>query len=488
MASTIKTQTALKQQQKLAMTPMMQQALKILQLSTVELVEYLEQEMTENPMLEMEEIREEASQEAEKADRTADEEAASATPDAEGFKETQSEAEARETNLEDWKEYFESNGSQGEYAPRESAEGKFLESAVTILPTLQDHLLWQLRLSCDSEEDLKTGEEIVGNIDEQGYLRITLEELSAKLKAPPAAVQRMLELVQTFEPVGVGARDLRETLLLQLKYHGKENSWAYKIADQFLRELERRRFAVIGRSLGISLAAVKEAAQLIGTLEPKPGLQFGSEEPKYVVPDILLEKVDDEYVIILNEGGLPRLKLSREYRDLLVRKKPLDPAAREFLQQKLQSAIWLIRSLEQRRRTIFKVAETIVEIQRGFFEHGIAHLRPLTLKKIAQKIQMHESTVSRVTTHKYMQTPRGVLELKFFFTSGIERDEAEASSSLSVKAVIQDLIENEPDEKPLSDQHLTRVLSENGYRISRRTVTKYREVLKILPVHQRRKI
>ena len=305
--------------------------------------------------------------------------------------------------------------------------------------------------------------------------------------------ERALAVIQALEPVGVGARDLRECLLIQLEAKSREDTLAYRIIRDHFDHLVNRRFPEISRQLKCSLEDVQAAADAIATLNPRPGLEVSAEDPKYVVPDLLVERVDDEYIVLLNDRHLPRLRISSAYEGVLRDKKKSEMNAdqlktREYIQGKLSSARWLIQTIEQRRKTMIKVMNCIIREQRDFFDRGIAFLRPLTLQQVARQIEMHESTVSRVCSGKYVQTPRGVFELRFFFSSGLETEDGEDVSARTAKNIIKTLIDEEDKKDPLSDQRIAELLHEKGLRIARRTVAKYREQMSVLPARFRRRV
>ena len=500
-----------KMQQRMIMTPMLQQAMKILQLSTLELKEWVEKEMLENPTLEEE--NDETPPEA--ADKTALTEPLDAppteqpNPDADKLLELA--RDRHQTDLvehlkegdrfsdETWnlyresEEYGESNDT--EYGGRESSQTDqekrdFMEASITRSQTLAETLEWQLLLVAKDDLEKNLGKVIIGNLDDNGYLTGKIEDIAASQEVPPQEVERVLGLIQTFEPSGVGARNLRECLLLQLENKtGELARKSYQVVHDHFEDMEKRKYPVITKALGLTDEQLREILTFVATLEPKPGRSFQENETKYVTPDVYVRKMDGEYVVVLNDEPVPKLRISPYYRRLLKDKKALEgKETKKFLENKIQSAIWLIKNIEQRRKTIYRVTEAIFRIQRDFLEVGISVLKPLTLKQVADIIGMHESTVSRVTTHKYVQTPRGLFELKYFFTSGLESVDGLDVSSLSVKEKIKELVLQESPQKPFSDQKIMQVLNEQGLSIARRTIAKYREELKIPSASQRRKL
>jgi len=500
-----------KMQQRMVMTPMLQQAMKILQLSTLELKEWVEKEMLENPVLE-EEGEDTPATAAEKASPT---DAVSAppgeqeNPDADALMELARQRhqtdlvehmkEGDRFNSETWAMYNESaeygESGDSEYGGRERPDGDqekrdFVEASITRTQTLAESLEWQLLLVSQDEKEKNLGKVIIGNLDENGYLMDKVEDIAESQGVSVQEVERVLQLIQGFEPPGVGARNLRECLLLQLENKtGDLARKAYHLMLNHFEDMEKRRYAVITKALECSDQQLREILAFIATLEPKPGRSYQENETKYITPDVSVRKIEGEYVVVLNDEPVPKLRISSYYRKLLKDKKAIDgKETKKFLENKIQSALWLMKNIEQRRKTIFRVTEAIFRIQRDFLEVGISALKPLTLKQVADMIGMHESTVSRVTTHKYVQTERGIFELKFFFTSGLESSDGMDVSSLSVKEKIKDLVAQESPQKPHSDQKIMKLLTDQGLSIARRTIAKYREELKISSASQRRKL
>lgn len=460
----------LKMSQQLVMTPQLQQAIKLLQLTRLELQDLVRQELEENPLLEetaeMEDVREPdtletAEKEVEPAENSVD------------FH----EVEAGDETLRDWDSYLDGyNYSSGEQYSGDEERPSF-ENLLTRQGTLIDHLLWQLHMGQYSEMDVRVGEVIIGNIDESGYLRASLAEIASASNATEEDVLDVLECIQEFDPSGVAARDLRECLLIQARFLGMKGSVVEGILLNHLGDLEKRNYKQIARSLKVDVNQVLIAAKIIGGFDPRPGSSFDSDDVHYISPDIFVHKVGDDYVVMLNEDGLPNLKVSSQYVDVRGNGS-IDSQAEDYISDKVRSALWLIKSIQQRQRTIYKVAKSIIRFQREFFDRGIECLRPLVLRDIAEDIGMHESTISRVTTNKYMQTPQGLFELKYFFNSGLSTSEGEFLASESVKNRIKEIIEKEDPKKPLSDQKIAELLSGQTVNIARRTVTKYREMLK----------
>jgi RNA polymerase sigma-54 factor len=377
----------------------------------------------------------------------------------------------------------------GEYGYNQEKRD-FLEASVTRDATLWEHLEWQLSLAALPEEDRNLVRVLIGYVDENGYLSTPVTDIAQRLNLPVSRVEKILRILQTFEPTGVGARDLRECMLLQLEAKkGEAARMAHEVVLHHFVEIEKRRFQPLQKVLGCSNERFKEALDLLFSIEPKPGRSFGGEKVQPVVPDVAVEAVEGDYAVVLNDEGIPQLRISPYYRRLLKDKNAFNKAElKAYLEQKIHGAIWLIKNIEQRRKTIYRVTEAIFKIQRDFLDKGIAFLKPLTLKQVAEIVGMHESTISRVTSHKYVQTPRGLFELKFFFSSGLESDSGLDVSSLSVKNVIKELVGQESSDKPLSDQKIMKMLKESGVLIARRTIAKYREEMKIPSASRRRRI
>ncbi len=470
----------LQQKPTLVMTQRLQQALKLLQVPTLELQQILEQELQQNPLLEEVADYDDAEAEAQEPQP-----AEPAAPDPDPDAEISPKAEA-EKSLAEWEEYWQGD-YDGHYGRGEvqSAED-FYDKVPVTQTTLADHLITQYRLATSDPELVQIGEYLIGNVDDKGFLTVSDEELAEALRTDVGRVRDAVALLQSLDPPGVGARDLRECLLIQLQARGQEEILAYQVVEKEFENLKERRYHEIARSLRVTVEQVQEAADVIATLNPRPGNEIAAEEIKYVIPDLVVERVDDDYVVYLNDRNVPRLRVSTAYRELLTHRKKGDET-QEYILGKLNSAKWLIQTIEQRRRTMVKVMNCIVEQQRAFFDKGISSLRPLTLQQVASQIGMHESTVSRVTTNKYVQTPRGVFELKFFFSSGLETVTGEDMSAKTARDIIQQLIDGEDKREPLSDQRIADILHSRGLRIARRTVAKYREQMGILPARYRKR-
>ncbi|MGZ5433598.1 MAG: RNA polymerase factor sigma-54 [Thermoanaerobaculia bacterium] len=475
----------LKLSQKLIMTPSLQQAIKLLQLSKLELQEVLNQELLENPLLE--ESAEEVKAEETQAEETKaeNEQAAEPAPVEEKKEEKDSFDEI------DYDAYFQDYIEYG-YNPRgmgEEHEEFPIENTLTRPPNLADHLTWQLSMSDASPRTKEIAQFIIGNIDEDGYLRASDEEIGASGGFEAEEVERAIAAVQSLDPIGVGARDLRECLLLQLRFLELDAPLVEVIIRDHWEEFMQRKFVSLAKTLGIDMKTLEGIVELIKHLDPKPGRKYSNERAIYVEPDVYVHKVGDEYVIVLNEDGMPKLRINSGYRSMLnSMDSKSDGETVNYIKDKIRSAVWLIKSLDQRQRTIYKVAESIVKHQREFLEKGIDFLRPLVLRDVADDIQMHESTVSRVVSNKYMHTPRGLFLMKYFFHSGIDSDTGEDISSLTVKKKIQSYIDNEDPRKPLSDSKIMKILNDEGINIARRTVAKYRDELNIPSSTDRKQI
>ena len=475
----------LKLSQKLIMTPSLQQAIKLLQLSKLELQEVLNQELLENPLLEesAEEVKTEEVQ-AEEA-KTENEQAAEAPP-------VEAKKEEKDSFDEiDYDAYFQDYIEYG-YNPRgmgEEHEEFPIENTLTRPPNLSDHLTWQLSMSDASPRTKEIAQFIIGNIDEDGYLRASNDEIMSSGGYEREEVELAVSAVQSLDPIGVGARDLRECLLLQLRFLELDAPLVEVIIRDHWDEFMQRKFVTLAKTLGIDMKTLEGIVELIKHLDPKPGRKYSNERAIYVEPDVYVHKVGDEYVIVLNEDGMPKLRINSGYRSMLnSMDSKSDGETVNYIKDKIRSAVWLIKSLDQRQRTIYKVAESIVKHQREFLEKGIDYLRPLVLRDVADDIQMHETTVSRVVSNKYMHTPRGLFLMKYFFHSGIDSDTGEDISSLTVKKKIQSYIENEDPRKPLSDSKIMKILNDEGINIARRTVAKYRDELNIPSSTDRKQI
>jgi len=466
------------------MTPQLQQAIKLLQLSRMELMDVVREELEENPVLEegQEPAEDKAQSEEELAAETTDETAPEALKEIEGDGDGMSDI--------DWKTYLESYSLGGTTADsyEDDEDRPSYENLLTKKPSLIDHLMWQLGLSPLENREREIAAEIIGNIDDDGYLQSSIEEVSARTGCDPEQAEKVLSSVQDFDPPGVASRNLRECLLKQVEQLSMTEDAVGVILRDHINDLENRRYQAIARSLQIPLDDVFSAAKFISSLDPRPGSQFGQEDVHYISPDIFVYKISDEYVVVLNDEGLPNLRINSFYRNALSGAEQLDEKAGEYIQEKLRGALWLIKSIHQRQRTIYRVTKSIVKFQRDFFDRGVEHLKPLVLRDVAEDIEMHESTVSRVTTNKYVQTPQGLFELKYFFNSGINTTGGDSVASESVKSKIKEIITAEDARKPFSDQKIVEILRGQGIDIARRTVTKYREMLGVGSSTQRKRL
>jgi RNA polymerase sigma-54 factor len=503
---------SLKLAQRLVMTPSLQQAIKLLQMTRMELDTLLTQELVENPVLEeAAEAPESAEQAEEEAEAPTDDRKEAATNG-----EELNHGESMENIDLDayFGDYWESSGYSSMSEERDEPP---IENSLTREPDLYDHLLWQLHMAEVAPRQREIAELIIGNLDPDGFLVATIEEIRAmgdqatpEPAGPPngpqaaapaeganghlytlAEVEAALELVRSFDPPGIACRDLRESLLRQMDARGvAADSLAWRVVEEAWEPFLRRQFPAVAKKLGVELPTLEDAVELIRTLETNPGRKFSTERPHYIEPDVFVRRVSDEYVIQLNDDGLPRLRVSRSYRRMLqsMRTEGRQSEAQQFIKDKIRSAVWLIKSLDQRQRTIYKVAASIVRQQRDFLDKGIDHLRPMVLRDVAEDIGMHESTVSRVVSNKYIHTQRGLFPMKFFFHSGIDREYGENISSLTVKRKIEQMIQSEDPKRPLSDSELMRILNREGIQIARRTVAKYRDELSIPSSTDRKQI
>jgi RNA polymerase sigma-54 factor len=481
----------LKMSQQLVMTPQLQQAIKLLQMSRMELVETVHQELLENPVLE--DVRELVDPGA----AVNGAEASTASIESNGVGEKKLDESARDADKKaseiDWDRYIENHAMQapmpGGIYRGSGDELPSLEATLTKTEDLVDHIEWQIRMSDLVEDERRFAALVVGNLDDRGYLTIegvapedVVPRLAAEAEIDPEDADEVLKVIQTFDPIGVAARDLRECLLVQARHFGMDDL-VLRVLDEHLPDLERRNYQAIAKKLNVELEEVYDVAQVIAELEPRPARNFLVSEPQYIVPDVWVHKVGDKYFVVANDDGMPKLKISGFYRAAMKG----DAQAKEYIQNKLRSAQWLIRSIDQRRKTIERVTDCIVEKQKDFFEKGIEYLKPMILRDVAEEVGMHESTISRVTSNKYVATPRGVFELKFFFNSAIKRDSEDDIASESVKQAIKRICDAEDNRHPHSDQKIVELLAKEKVMIARRTVAKYREMLGILSSSKRKK-
>jgi len=449
----------LEQTQNLIMTPQLQQAIKILQLATIELDQYIQDQIESNPVLEI-------SHDSENKDI---------------------DGENRQTDEGiDWKEYTKGLKNSGDAKGVYNKDDDFnYENFIPKDTTLQEHLLFQSHVTFLDERYKKIAEYIIYNLNDNGYLNLSIEEIAEDLSLEYNIVESILKIIQTFDPPGIAARSLKESLLIQLTHMDIRDDNIIKIIEDFLQEIAENKYPYIAKQMGIPTSRVQAISDFIKTLEPKPGRAFAPFNKNYVVADATIKKVGDEYVVILNDRNTPRLIIRDDYRKLISSEKD-DGETSKFLNDKLNSAMWLIRSIEQRRQTIYKVIEMILKKQKDFFQYGKKHLKPMTLREVADEIDVHESTVSRATNGKYVETPLGIFELKYFFSSGVERSDGQGISAESIKKYINEIINKEDPYRPLSDDKICQQLTDKGIHISRRTVAKYRDDL-CIPSSSKRK-
>lgn len=478
----------LKMAQKLVMTPMLQQAIKLLPLARLELAQLVRQELVENPILE--EIIEDEDELADTHEETTPEENL-----LDSLGETRVDGDGQEDGNNpveqeiDWESYLQDNY---EYGPSPAVDNNHterpsIEATYKKDPSLSDHLMWQLNLTVDTDEDKFIGSCIIGSIQSDGYCTAELPELATLSNSSVEDVERVLRIIQGFEPAGVAARNLKECLMIQANSLPERSPTVEALIDRYLEKLDERHYQKIANEMKRSVDEIVEAVQIIKSLDPKPGYNYSSEGTDYVIPDLVVVKNDNgEYEVVLNDEGIPRLTISPYYQALL--KSSKENQTKEYLENKYRSAMWLIKSIDQRRQTIFKVGTSIVKLQKEFLDGGLSHLRPMVLRDVAQDIEMHESTVSRITTNKYIDTPQGIFELKFFFHSGIKSYTGDNNlSSIRVKTMIKEIVQSEDPKKPLTDDEMVEMLMQKNARIARRTVTKYRKELNIPPASKRKK-
>lgn len=463
------------QRQQMLLAPQLRQSLELLQVPVLELRTLVQQELERNPTIE---------------EKPSDTDQVEVEPSAE----EQAKAEDVEfqdefrklTELDDeWRDYFRQTQATRPYSADDAAKREFLMNSLTLPESLQAHLVYQLHLAGLTEHDLKMGELIIGSINDDGFLTTSTEEMAAAGGYAIAEIERVLAVIREFDPIGVAARDLKECLLLQLERLGKRNSLAADIVRHHLEELGAKKFAQIAKAQKVTLEAVQTAGELIATLEPKPGRQFNADEPTYVSPEVMVQKVRGEYVVLMDQEQIPHLSISKHYRQLME-----DPATsrevKTYVREKIRAGAFLIKSIQQRQQTISRIATEIVKVQHDFLELGVASLKPLTMAQVATIVGVHETTVSRAIANKYMLTPRGLFEMKYFFTPGYQNVDGQTVSNKVIKDAIAQLAAAEDPAHPLSDQTIVAKLKEKGFNVARRTIAKYREELRILPSHLRK--
>ncbi|MGI6227067.1 MAG: RNA polymerase factor sigma-54 [Peptococcales bacterium] len=456
-------QLNMSQTQKLIMTPELRQAINILQLSTLDLNNYIQEQLLENPLLEMHDdtsTNNELSDQGEKLD------------------------EGEKFDIE-WQEYFQDKSDLG--YPQENKEYVPFEQYISRTPSLEDFLMEQLLFLKLSEEDLALAQFVIGNLDGWGYFTFPINETAAYLEIQPERLEKVVKIIQTMEPDGIGAKNLPECLMIQLRKKNKLTPLLEKLVTKYLKDIGQGKLAKVATALNIPIEELQANVDILKTLNPKPTSGFNSsQETKFIVPDLLIEKIDQEYIVLVNDNYTPRLVISEIYKSI-INNSQADQVTKTFIERKLNNALWLIKSIEQRRITLYRIANALVEIQKDFLDKGEKYLLPLNLKDVAEKVEVHESTVSRAIANKYVQTPQGLYPLKFFFSSGINNQAGKKVSSQVIKKVIEDIILGENPKKPFSDQMLCDLLQKQGFKIARRTVSKYREELGILSAAQRRR-
>lgn len=455
------------QTQKLVIGPQMQQSLQILQAPALELRQIIQQEINVNPVLEIE------------------------SPDV-SLEDTQPE-DPDDINLdaitqmdEEWREYWAQSRATVNRRQDDDDRWKYLMDSIVAPTTLQEHLVMQLRTSeIEDAELIEAVEFLIGNLDDSGFLNSSLDDLSLNHAIPIDRLETAKKILQRFDPVGIGAQDLRECLLVQMTRLGKKNTLPYKIVESHLDDLANKRFPSLAKKLGVPMEQVSRAADFVSTLDPRPARRFAPSHNSYITPDIIVEKQGGQWIPVMNNDELPHLRLSNAYKDMLAQPDS-SGEVRNYIRDKLRSGKFLIRSIHQRQNTIHRIAIEILKHQQEFLEKGTSHLRPLNMAQVAKEVEVHETTVSRAIAGKYMATPHGVFELRFFFTHGVKTESGEDLSNTSVKNAIADLVKVEPKNKPLSDDKLTKLLDKQGIKVARRTVAKYREAMNILPSHLRK--
>lgn len=466
-------QQNLRLQQQLVMTPQLQMAIKLLQLSRMELVEMIQQELETNPTLEEE--------------QEMDAEQAAEAPAAEDESPQEVAIEEKFEDFADWQSYMDEFSSTGKvHFESEKKEAPDYEAFTASKTSLADHLRWQLLMTKPTDEEETIGSYIIGSINEDGYLDLNVAELAQIVGTSTDKVKQVLELMQSFDPPGICARDLKECLLIQAGQMGIDEPLVVQIITDHLKDLENKRYKIIAKALNTHLDDVIAAVNLIKRLDPKPGDKFAENEQIYIIPDVYVYKYEDDFVIMLNEDDMPRVQINSYYKKATQKGEQIPDEAKNYLKDRLRSAEWLIKSIQHRKKTIYNVMQSIVKFQRDFFEYGISHLKPLVLRDVADDIEMHESTISRVTNNKYAYTPQGIFELKFFFNSSIHRSHGESIASASVQEEIRKIIESENPKKPFSDKKIAEMLKAQDIDIARRTVAKYRENLGILSSSKRK--
>ena len=447
-------------EQKLYMSPYLHQMMEVLQLQVLDLEQRINEELQTNPMLEIDESEKNSNE---------------------------GEIEEDNTKFDEMVKIFEDSSDMGGYtfsSPKDSVKLDIIEGVLTKPESLQEHLIWQLRLNVFNEKDYQIGERIISNINDKGYLTSSIKEIASGMNNSTVEVERVLALIHSFEPYGVGAKDLQECLLIQIRYLPRKDKWSEKIIKNYFDLLYKHKVKEIAHKLGVDLVTAQKSIAFIQKLDPNPGLLYYNKITEYVIPDAVIEKNNGDFIIIVNDDWIPRLRIHKRYRDMIKNQK-LDSKIRKYLKEKVKNALLFIKSIEQRKTTLYRIVNSIFKFQKEFFYSGPEHIAPLTLKNIAADVDVHESTVSRVTSNKFIQTPFGIYEMKYFFSKKIHTENEGDISSKTVMELLKDLVENET--KPLSDDEIKEILNKKGIHIARRTISKYRKELKILPSYLRKK-
>ena len=475
----------IEQQQKLVMTPELIQAIQILQFNTQELETYVEEQLLVNPVLEQAQPENQGQSDAEESEAPQHEERADRMERQETAKPTDDDF--------DWKEYVKDRQyddvSYGQWNDKngDDKENNYEQYVSSSDVTLPEHLMFQLQFAAPKKDCRKIGKYIIESLDENGYMTSSVEEIAAATGTSEEKILKVLHLIHTFDPMGVGAKDLAECLIIQLRQKKQLTEVLEKVINEHLEDLANNRLSVIAKDMGMSAKDVQDMCDIIRTLEPKPGRGFAAQaDNRYIIPDVLVERVDDEYVVTINESSSPKLMVSSYYQNLL-KEADKDEGLNKYLTERVNAAFWLIKSIEQRKQTIYNVVTSVVKHQKEFLDKGSKYMKTLTLKDIAEEVGIHESTVSRSINGKYLQCPRGVFEIKYFFSAGVSGDEGEGISSNSIKEFIKEIVESEDPKVPYSDQTMVEMLKDKGINISRRTVAKYRDELNILSSSKRRR-
>ncbi len=484
------------------LAPQLQQSLALLQAPTLELKALVEQELQQNPLLEEILVEDQETGEKTEREREGDTQIVAQADPAEPPADTNFDPATEKPNPDpvddfeaefqrltqldqEWRDHFAETNIPMKASPEDEEKRQFMFDSLATGTSLQEHLIEQVRLSEITDEQRPVADMIIGNIDDYGYLKATLEEMATSTGTPSERIEEVLKIVQSFHPPGVGARDLRECLMLQLERQNKQHTYEYRIVRDFFDALGKRRLPEIAKGLDQDVVDVQKIVSRIALLEPRPGRAFLPDNDQYVLPEVFVTRQGEDFVVSTNNEQIPHLRISNTYKDLMAQADS-DTEVREYIREKIRAGKFLIKSLHQRQQTILNIGKEIVSRQREFMEKGVAHLRPLTMVQVAEVVGVHETTVSRAVSGKYMQTPQGVFEMKYFFTSGIQTANGEGMSNTSVKDMIADIFRNEDPLKPLSDQEVVLMLSEKGIVIARRTVAKYRSELNILPSNLRK--